>query len=725
MKSALWSLLVLLSPGASGAAIGDALPPQPQILHTVQLVNDRWMQSHPDPGGNDWDRATYFTGAMRAWEALRDPAVLDYVYAWGKTNDWTVPVHDPPTYANVQCCGQTYLDVFRHEGCTDVTKIVSISNNVQIQVERPWVDDWSWIDALYMSAPVFARLGHVFGRTNYWMKMHALYHHTGYERSTDVEGVYGLYDAASGLWYRDGRYVYPNWQTAGGEKVFWARGNGWVLGALVRILDELPPDEPHRAEYEAMIQTMASTLATNQNTNGFWGASILDIAEKPEPETSGTAFFTYGMAWGINRGLLDRATYEPIVARAWNGMVAEAVHTNGFLGWVQPEDRDPYNTWTYDTTRDYGVGAFLLAGIEVARLQGPIVILEANAGGDQTRVDADNNGFEWVLLDGSGSAAYGDTIASYTWYVDGACAANTVSNRVTMGLGTHPVRLVITGTCGGSATSTAHVAIAPGAPLLHVAASDFQDEPDEYHPPSHTVDGDFSTRWSACGDPQWIQYELHGTQQVQSVDIAFFRGTERFAFFDIELSFDGANWTNVYPDGKSSQQGGLEPFVFDDRNAHFVRITGHGNSVNEWNSYNEVVIHTDGAIVPDADGDGMNDWWEADHLGTLALDGTADSDEDGMRDADEYVAGTHPKIAADVLTITLEDGMLRFESRCLPGQYGPGLTRFYAVEQTVTLTGTWSLLPGYERIECGGTIFVPVDTEGAPQRFFRITTWLE
>jgi rhamnogalacturonyl hydrolase YesR len=135
-------------------------------------------------------------------------------------------------------------------------------------------------------------------------------------------------------------------------------------------LQELPANDPHRHEYLVTFQNMAAALKKVQRPDGFWNVSLADPNDFAGPEASGTAFFTYGMAWGINNGYLDGATYRPVVAKAWNGMVTAAVHPDGFLGYIQGVGREPASSQpvTYDTTSDFGVGAFLLAGSELSKL---------------------------------------------------------------------------------------------------------------------------------------------------------------------------------------------------------------------------------------------------------------------------------------------------------------------------------------------------------------------
>jgi rhamnogalacturonyl hydrolase YesR len=89
-------------------------------------------------------------------------------------------------------------------------------------------------------------------------------------------------------------------------------------------------------------------------------------------ETSGSGFFTFGIAWGINYGLLDRAKYEPIVRKAWAALVG-CVTPEGKLEHVQPIGADPKKFQPTDT-EVYGTGAFLLAGSEVYRLVWPAAV---------------------------------------------------------------------------------------------------------------------------------------------------------------------------------------------------------------------------------------------------------------------------------------------------------------------------------------------------------------
>lgn len=161
-----------------------------------------------------------------------------------------------------------------------------------------------------MAPPAFAALSTCTGDSRYADYMDVAF----------WDAVGHLYDAQSGLFYRDYRYI-PDGKGGelreeNGEKVFWSRGNGWVLAAVPRILAHLPTDHPSRPRYLAMFSALAATVSDYQQADGFWRTSMRDPGRFPAPESSATALFCYGMAWGIQHGILDRARYLPMVERA-------------------------------------------------------------------------------------------------------------------------------------------------------------------------------------------------------------------------------------------------------------------------------------------------------------------------------------------------------------------------------------------------------------------------
>ena len=179
-----------------------------------------------------------------------------------------------------------------------------------------------------------------------------------------------LYDPEEHLWYRDGRFVIQEDgsgpRTENGFKVFWSRGNGWVFAGLAQVLDVMPTDYPDRPRYEELFREMAAALVAIQGEDGLWRSSLHDPEEFSTPESSGTGFFTYGLAWGVNNGLLDPATYLPAMRKGWEGL-NWAVQPDGRIGWVQQIGYDPRSV-TADDSMAYGTGAFLLAGSEMLKL---------------------------------------------------------------------------------------------------------------------------------------------------------------------------------------------------------------------------------------------------------------------------------------------------------------------------------------------------------------------
>jgi rhamnogalacturonyl hydrolase YesR len=189
--------------------------------------------------------------------------------------------------------------------------------------------------------------------------------------SKTQHGGNGLYNPKDKLWWRDKDFV-PPYKEPNGEDCYWSRGNGWVLAAMVRVLDVMPKDAPHRDEYVQMFKDLVQALTPLQRADGFWNVSLHDPNHFGGKELTGTAFFTYGMAWGIRQGILDKKKYKPIVAKAWKGM-ADAVHPNGFLGYVQgtgkePKDSQPTGYDAVPNFEDFGLGAFLLAGAEICKM---------------------------------------------------------------------------------------------------------------------------------------------------------------------------------------------------------------------------------------------------------------------------------------------------------------------------------------------------------------------
>ena len=224
-------------------------------------------------------------------------------------------------------------------------RIRDIKANIDMVVAGAAVNDWTWVDAIQMGMPVFAKLGVMSGGTTYFEKMYRMYANT-----KNVQGGAGLYSKTDHLWWRDQDFD-PPYTEPNGRSCYWSRGNGWVYAALVRVLDIIPATEAHRAEYLADFQAMSEALRAVQRSDGFWNVSLFDPTNFGGKELTGTSLFTYGMAWGVRQGHLSAATYQPVITRAWNAMVTDSVHTNGFLGYQQGTGKQPPTASPLATTR--------------------------------------------------------------------------------------------------------------------------------------------------------------------------------------------------------------------------------------------------------------------------------------------------------------------------------------------------------------------------------------
>ncbi len=319
----------------------------------------------------DWTNGALYTGMM-AWAKI---AGKDKYLKWLQDIGWKYKWQ--PYYrmyhADDIVVSQMYLDMYEYLQDEDYsyrilgpTKartdyVVSHPSEGTLYLDygdAQTLERWSWCDALFMAPPVYVKMYNITGDEKYLDFMHEEFLAT-YEF---------LYDEIEHLFYRDYRFFPSAKREANGEKIFWGRGNGWVMGGLVSILRDLPEDAEIRPFYEQLFIEMAEKVADCQDDSGYWHASMLDHGSFPNPETSSTGFFCYALAYGVNAGLLDRDTYGPRAIKAWEGLV-QAVYADGKLGWVQPIGEDPKDV-TAQMTEVYGVGAFLLAGSEILQLVG-------------------------------------------------------------------------------------------------------------------------------------------------------------------------------------------------------------------------------------------------------------------------------------------------------------------------------------------------------------------
>ncbi|MFA5046614.1 MAG: glycoside hydrolase family 88 protein [Paludibacter sp.] len=566
-------------------AYASQLPTKTDVIGKMKLVNDYWISQNPNPGNNQWARAAYFTGNMDFYTVYPKDSYLQYANLWANNNSWGLNGGTATRNADNQICGQVYIDLFNRDAIKDSSKIKAIKTSIDAMVSSTKSDDWWWVDALYMGMPVFARLGVLENDTAYFNKMFELY--------TNTKVTRGLFNPTSGLWYRDESYD-PPYTTPNGMDSYWARGNGWAIAALTRVLQLLPENNVLRAGLIETFQKMAAALKDRQRTDGFWNPSLDDPNDFGGPETSGTGFFTYGLAWGINNHLLDSATYYPVVAKAWNGLVSIAVQPNGFLGYVQGVGAGPANA-PAGSTQDFGVGAFLLAGTEVVKMAEGLMPVPSNFGMtsikamDKTHIQISfSKKIDLTAALNASNYSINNNVSVLS-VIAGKNDSSTILQVGELNYGSYQVQIKNISSADGSPVEAGESGSFVYTGNIVISASDY--EAGTSNTADKTMDFDFSTRWSSLGKGQWILYDLGEAKKVSSVDVAFYNGNVRKSYFKIELSADGTNFTEVFNGESSGKTTDLENYDYPDQDARYLKITGNGNSQSLWNSITEARIN--------------------------------------------------------------------------------------------------------------------------------------
>lgn len=340
-----------------------------EIIDIANKVADWQIKVYPEnkyaksePKG--WIAGAFYMGLFDLAERTGNDEYFNWLTKVFNRLHWQVA--DRMYHADDVCVSQTYIDMYtKYQDKKMITPTLSrvdwVINNpsngsLDIDYSKPSTyERWSWCDALYMAPAVYTRLYALTGNKKYMIfadsEFKATYKH--------------LYDTEEHLFYRDSRYFGK--QEANGEKVFWGRGNGWVIGGLAEILKTLPEDDTeYRPFYVELFKDLSTRLANLQTQDGFWHASLLDPESYPSPETSATGFIVYGLAYGINQGYLPKEEFLPVVTKGWKALVS-AVEEDGTLGWVQPVGADPRKV-TKEMTELYGTGAFLMAACEMYQL---------------------------------------------------------------------------------------------------------------------------------------------------------------------------------------------------------------------------------------------------------------------------------------------------------------------------------------------------------------------
>ena len=371
-KILLGGMLVCSTVSMAAPSPSKATKEAGEVRTIIDKVNTKWQSSHAPQATSFWHVAAYHTGNMEAYKLTGNKEYLDYSMAWAEHNDWKGAkgndrskwkynygeTDDHVLFGDWQICFQTYADLYHI--LPDDRRIKRAREVMEYEMSTPQNDYWWWADGLYMVMPVMTKLNRITGNPKYLDKL--------YDYVLVSDSI--MLDEETGLYFRDGKYVYPKHKSANGVKDFWARGDGWVLAGLAKVLADLPKDYRHRDFFENKYVKLADAVVASQQPEGYWTRSMLDPEHAPGPETSGTAFFTYGLLWGINNGYLNDPKYLASAQKGWNYLRGKALQKDGSVGYVQPigEKAIPGQVVDAKSTSDFGVGAFLLAACEYVRM---------------------------------------------------------------------------------------------------------------------------------------------------------------------------------------------------------------------------------------------------------------------------------------------------------------------------------------------------------------------
>ncbi len=356
------SFLIFMLMSVCVYANAQQLPSDKEVKEKMIAVanyqlSQEWSQAR-QPNGKlvmspiTWEAGAFYPGILEVYRVTKNKKYLNAVEDVAKNNNY----NRGPGLRNAddQAILQSYLELY------EITK-----NDIYLKATKSTLDsiiakpkngalEYSWADLLFMGPPIWTRYAKITKDKKY----------LDFENKIYWEAVNNMWDKDYHLFYRDDRFKTMKGET--GKPIFWSRGNGWVIAGLVRMLDYMPKDYANRSKYNKLLQEMAKSLKDKQQTDGFWKSDLLNPAKYPMGETSGTAFFCFGIAWGINEGVLDKKTYLPVVQKAWAALTS-AVQENGKLGWVQPGGDRPYLSKA-EMSNWYSAGAYLMAGKQILKL---------------------------------------------------------------------------------------------------------------------------------------------------------------------------------------------------------------------------------------------------------------------------------------------------------------------------------------------------------------------
>lgn len=365
------ALMLVPAPAGAKAKKKEAAK-QLSAIEIVDKVNSHWQANNKPEVNAFWDNAVYFTGNMEAYRLTGNAKYLEYSDKWARHNKWSGATGQDPQkwqyktygegqehvlFADWQVCFQTYADMYAMN--PDAYKVARAKEVLGREALMPQNDFWWWVDALYMGMPAFSKMYKMTGDEAYLDKLYA-----NFKYADDL-----MFDKDDHLYYRDAKYIYPAHKTEAGKKDFWARGNGWALAGLAKVLADVPETWQHRAALVERFRQLAEAVSKCQQEGGYWTRSMLDPKQAEGEETSGTALFAYGLLWGMNNGLLDRTVYGGVADNAWKYLSTVALQADGSVGYVQPigEKAVKGQKLTSANANNFGTGAFLLAACEKVR----------------------------------------------------------------------------------------------------------------------------------------------------------------------------------------------------------------------------------------------------------------------------------------------------------------------------------------------------------------------
>ena len=362
LRQALFLFLACIYASNAAAQAPDIF--KRKTIETRMLSVAKWQFANPNHALYDWTNGAFYAGVFAAYETTKSPELMTAMMEMGEKNGWKPgPRFD---HADDIAISQTYIDLYRIKKDKrmiqpTIDTVERLKKETGDQVAKNGIT-WWWCDAIFMGPPTLAKLAKTTGDTSY-LDLNDRFFQETYDR---------LFDAQENLYARDASFLIDTQgdgkHETNGKKIFWSRGNGWVVGGLVRLLKELPKDYPKRPFYLDQYKAMMDRIASFQQPDGLWRSSLLDPDSYPGGEASGSGFHIYAMAWGVNNKVLDRNKFLPIVKKGWTALNG-LVHPNGKVGWTQPIGADPRRNFNADSWEVYGAGAYLLAGSEVVKLK--------------------------------------------------------------------------------------------------------------------------------------------------------------------------------------------------------------------------------------------------------------------------------------------------------------------------------------------------------------------